>query len=133
MIEIRQRIINNIKNHALKDAPKEACGILVGKNSKVEEIYECKNSSESPETNYVIAPSDLLTTLEDLEKESNDIIGFYHSHPTGPDKPSSIDIDRATWEDHSYVIVSISDKLSISSWKFQRETNKFAREEIKII
>jgi proteasome lid subunit RPN8/RPN11 len=39
--------------------------------------------------------------------EPSEVVGFYHSHPAGPDGPSATDRAQARWPDHVYVIVSL--------------------------
>ncbi len=132
MIEMGRDIIDALKSHALREAPREACGVLAGRKGAVEEIYECRNASKYPETIYEIAPAELLKTLEDIESRDMEVLGFYHSHPMGLDEPSLIDEGRATWPGYSYVIVSISGESSVSSWRWDEAKNKFEKEEVKV-
>ena len=132
MIEMGRDIIGALKSHAVREAPREACGVLAGRKDMVERMVECRNASKYPETTYEIAPTDLLKTLEDIESWSMEVLGFYHSHPMGLDEPSIIDEGRATWPGYSYVIVSISGKSSISSWRWGKAENKFEKEEVKV-
>ena len=43
------------KQHAIKEAPKESCGIVVN-----DIYYPCNNISETPEDNFAIHPKDFL-------------------------------------------------------------------------
>lgn len=130
MVLIKRKLVEKLKEHALKEAPKEACGVLAGKDGAVTQVYECGNASECPETTYEIAPAELLKALEDIESKGLELLGFYHSHPMGLDKPSFIDEGRATWHGYSYVVISLPGG-SISSWKWREDKGRFEEEEIE--
>ncbi len=132
MIAMSQSIINELMEHASREAPREACGVLAGRKGVVERIYECPNASEYPETTYEIAPAELLKALEDVEGRGMEVLGFYHSHPMGLNEPSLIDEGRATWPGYSYVIVSLSRDSSVSSWRWDEGKNKFEKEEVVV-
>lgn len=86
------------------------------------------NVAEAPRTRYRIDPEELLATVEEIEAAGRDVVGFYHSHPNGPERPSATDEERATWSDYSYVICSLTDEPSLDSWRWAGE--EFEEEEI---
>ena len=69
------------KQHAIKEAPKESCGIVVN-----DVYYPCKNISDTPENNFAIHPKDFLKARSKCYLQY-----IVHSHPKGgnasePDK-----------------------------------------------
>ena len=50
-----QKFLEDAKQHALKDAPNESCGIVVDDN-----YYPCNNISDTPKDNFAIHPKDFL-------------------------------------------------------------------------
>lgn len=132
MIVIDKNTLDTLNRHASQEAPREACGVLAGKDKKVERIYECRNTSAHPETNYELAPEELLRAIQDIEGRGLEVLGFYHSHPMGLDSPSFIDEGRATWPGYSYVIVSLAEESSISSWKWDEAKGEFEKEEVVV-
>jgi proteasome lid subunit RPN8/RPN11 len=46
-------------------------------------------------------------TADAGDARPTEVVGFYHSHPEGPDGPSATDRAQARWPDHVYVIVSL--------------------------
>jgi len=59
------------------------------------------------------------------------VLGFYHSHPDHPARPS--ETDRASaWPFYSYVIVSIAKRqpVDMTSWQLDESTEQFKPEEI---
>lgn len=130
MIILNRGLISEMEDHARREIPNEACGILAGRNRKVEKVYSCKNVSKNPSSHYAIAPEELIEIFNNVEASGLEILGFYHSHPSGPTSPSNIDLSEASWHDHSYVILHSS---GMGSWRWNEEKGRFTREEIRII
>jgi len=135
MIVFSKEQITQLKNHAKTELPNEACGILAGViwgEKVVKKIYPCKNVDRKPQVGYRVDARDQLRVFEDIEKSEYTLIGFYHSHPLGLDTPSMIDVSQAEWSGYSYLIVSLSDGLRISSWVWTDKKQRFVKEEVKI-
>lgn len=120
--------------HSREEFPKEACGILAGfKDERSEEVmervYPCENVYKTPEAGYLINPIEELEIFESLEGEEIDVIGFYHSHPSGPFTPSGIDACRANSPGYIHVIAFPQAK-EIKAWRWLGE--EFEGEEIEI-
>ncbi|MFQ5975295.1 MAG: Mov34/MPN/PAD-1 family protein [Candidatus Hydrothermarchaeales archaeon] len=134
MIVFSRQQLKQLEEHAKRESPNEACGILAGLTGAekiVKKIYECKNVDSEPRVGYRVDAGDQLRIFEDIDKSEYGLIGFYHSHPMGLDTPSMIDVGRAEWSDYSYVIVSISNIVNISSWIWNEEKGRFLKEELK--
>ena len=82
--------------HVDSCAPLEACGLLAGLNSKVETVLEVTNQAQS-EVRYVMDPIQQLNAFEWIESNGLDLIGIFHSHPTGPETVSPTDIAQAAY------------------------------------
>ena len=74
---------------------------------RVEHVIPTDNVADDPRTTYRIDPEELFEIVETAEAAGREVVGFYHSHPAGPRGPSPTDIERATWTDHVYLIVSL--------------------------
>jgi proteasome lid subunit RPN8/RPN11 len=60
-----------------------------------------------------------------------ELLGFYHSHPDHPARPSQYDLDHA-WPSFSYVIVSVmsgEDQL-LTSWRLKEDRSAFDEETV---
>jgi proteasome lid subunit RPN8/RPN11 len=68
-------------------------------------LFPATNALASP-TAYEIAPAELLALFRRLRAEKLDLVGIYHSHPTGDNSPSANDRERAYYPETAYVIVS---------------------------
>ncbi len=124
---INKGLLSEMEAHARKERPNEACGVLAGRSRKVEHIYPCKNVSKNRTSRYAIAPEQLIEIFNDVGDRGLEILGFYHSHPSGPTSPSNIDLTEATWDGCSYAILHPG---GIGSWIWDEEKGHFAEEEI---
>jgi proteasome lid subunit RPN8/RPN11 len=77
-------------------APLEACGLLAGRDSKVESVHEVTNQAQSP-VRYVMDPVEQLNAFEWIESNGLELLGIFHSHPTGPETVSPTDIAEAAY------------------------------------
>ena len=95
-----------ILEHARRQAPRECCGLLVGRGRQVIFAVACINVARST-TRYRIAPREHIDLRRALRafSPSLEIIGVYHSHPRGTPVPSPTDVADAAYPDWIYVIV----------------------------
>lgn len=97
---LKNNILEKMSNHAQKEYPKEACGII----TLDFEYIPCKNISRTPKTHFILDPISILT------HESN-IWGFFHSHPGSENPlPSEQDIHSTVFSEYRF-IVGFKDKF----------------------
>ncbi len=106
MIKLTRAVVNNIIDHARRDAPIEACGYLAGKNGIITNCYNMINIDNSPE-HFSFDPEEQFDVVRRARSEGLEIIANYHSHPVSPARPSQEDINLAYDPDMSYVIISL--------------------------
>src|SRR5512141_1208274 len=92
--------------HVAEHAPLEACGLLAGKEDKVERVLFVRNQAQSP-TRFVMDPYEQLQAFEWMDTQALDLVGIFHSHPAGPETVSETDIREAAYE-VVYIILSQS-------------------------
>ena len=68
-------------------------------------LYPAANALASP-TEYEIAPEELFRWMREIHSRGLELLGIYHSHPTGENRPSRRDIERAYYPDTPYLILS---------------------------
>jgi proteasome lid subunit RPN8/RPN11 len=83
--------------HAERQIPLEACGLLAGKNDRVEKVFLVRNQAQSP-VRFVMDPYEQLKAFEWIDSNGLDLLGIFHSHPTGPETVSVTDIAEAAYE-----------------------------------
>ncbi len=117
--------------------PNECCGILfgrdVGNERRVERLEAVTNSFAADEQyhRFSIKPEDLMRAEKSAAGAGQLVLGFYHSHPDHPARPSETD-RQAAWPFYSYVIVSIAngEPLDMTCWVLDEATERFAKQEI---
>lgn len=96
-------------SHCRSVYPNEACGILAGKNSVVEKVYEMTNIENST-VSYEMDSREQFQVMKQLRNDRNNMVAIYHSHPHSPAYPSARDVNLAFYSDAAYVIVCLTDK-----------------------
>ncbi len=109
MIQISKDDQQSVLEALLKAYPLEACGFMAGNNGIVSRLYPVENVLDSPHA-YYMNPTQQLEAMLDLEERGLEMLAIYHSHPHGPETPSTSDIARATYPESAYVIISLADK-----------------------
>jgi proteasome lid subunit RPN8/RPN11 len=107
MLKIPVQIYTAIIDHAKRDFPLEACGILGGENGVVSEHYPMANTDKSNE-HFTMEPKEQFAVVKDLRAKGKELLAIYHSHPETPARPSEEDIRLALTPNVSYVIVSLA-------------------------
>jgi len=98
-----------IREHGEKTYPHECCGALVGRNGHVTSVVGLPNTTEEgPRRRFLVRPSDYREAERKASELGAELLGFYHSHPDHPARPSQYDLDHA-WPTFAYVIVSVTE------------------------
>ena len=94
-IILNQAQIDLLSDHAMKAGPNESCAMLLGIHSEqqwnVKEIFLTRNSDGNSETNFTIAPEELLYGYKLADEKHLELIGVFHSHPHSIASPSQTD------------------------------------------
>jgi proteasome lid subunit RPN8/RPN11 len=96
-----------IRAHGEETYPHECCGALVGRDGAVTAIVALPNTTdEGPRRRFMVRPSDYQLAERRASELGGELLGFYHSHPDHPARPSQYDLDHA-WPTFAYIIVSV--------------------------
>ena len=92
--------------------PFEACGVVIGHAGRrrvtVEDVFHARNLNvQRARDRFLLDPEDHLAADRTARARGLDVIGFWHSHPDHPARPSVTDLEAA-WEGYSYLIISTS-------------------------
>jgi proteasome lid subunit RPN8/RPN11 len=133
---ITPRHLQTIGRHAAMSYPEECCGVLIGhaqaSTTIVERVLSVGNErDESRHNRYLISPSTVLAAHKEARALGLEIVGYYHSHPDHPARPSDFDREHA-WPGVSYLIVSVqSGKVADTrSWRLSDDRKGFDEEAI---
>jgi proteasome lid subunit RPN8/RPN11 len=98
----------SIRRHGEETYPHECCGALVGREGRVSGTVPLPNTTEEgPRRRFLVRPSDYREAERRAGELGAELLGFYHSHPDHPARPSQYDLDHA-WPTFAYVIVSVT-------------------------
>jgi proteasome lid subunit RPN8/RPN11 len=137
MIVLTKQQIDEIHRYGEAEYPNECCGAVLGRfenGQKItHEILPISNmrETEAKHHRFLIRPEEFLFCEKTARKSSLEIIGFYHSHPDHPAKPSQYDLDHA-FPVYSYIIVAVAqgNATEITSWELQNDRSAFQEEKI---
>ena len=97
-----------IRRHGQETYPHECCGALIGRGDEVIDVVALPNTTEEgPRRRFLVRPSDYREAEQRAGELGADLLGFYHSHPDHPARPSQYDLDHA-WPTFAYVIVALA-------------------------
>jgi len=112
VIRIPRPALDLLRRHGERTHPLESCGVLVGRvaagDRLVSAVFPCANARRGDlRHRYEIDPQDLLRIQREAGARGEEIVGFYHSHPDGPARPSATDLEEAQWLGCSFVITGV--------------------------
>ena len=116
-VQIAPRALDALEREAAEAAPGECCGLLAGRDGRVEEIYPVPNVAAAPESRYEMSPAEMWAARRLAADARLEVVGFYHSHPRTPPSPSSYDIERAYYPDAVYLIVGVEPRPEIRAFR----------------
>ena len=138
VIQLSKQVDEQIRQHGVDDFPFECCGVLLGKvtpdNRQVGRIKRLDNVHEDGhERRFLIAPDQMFQLEKEARSNGDSIIGFYHSHPNHPAKPSEYDREWA-WPWYSYIILSVmeGEPSEMTSWTLDEDRQSYTAEVIEV-
>lgn len=137
---ITESAIERIRGHAHRIYPEECCGFLIGSwdadgEALVEGARPVENVREElKERRYRIDPEDYRVAEDEAEAAGKAVVGFYHSHPDHPARPSRTDLDEATFPGYAYVITSVMSGQpgELTAWSLRDDRTGFEEEPITV-
>jgi proteasome lid subunit RPN8/RPN11 len=107
-ITITTSVDHAIRAHGQETYPHECCGALIGSGDRVTAIVALPNTTEEgPRRRFLVRPSDYREAERRASELGGELLGFYHSHPDHPARPSQYDLDHA-WPNFAYIIVAVA-------------------------
>lgn len=128
---IKKKKLDKVIAHCKSQVPIEACGILAGKDGRVERVYQMENTDKSGAT-FFMEPKEQLKVMKEIRSQGLQMVGIYHSHTQSQAYPSSHDVELAFYPEVSYVIVSLKDQNKPEVKSFKIKERGIEEEELKI-
>ena len=145
---ITAELAEKIREHGAETYPYECCGALLGTDLDVlayDPNQDCRKISrevlslfplvnrrdDSPRNRFSVTADDVREAEKAATVQGLEVIGWYHSHPDHPARPSDYDRDHA-WPWYSYIIVSVHNAVpqDMTSWRLQDDRSGFLAEKI---
>ena len=131
-VSLEQGVAEAIRRHGEETYPHECCGALVGSDARVTATVPLPNTTEEgPRRRFLVRPQDYREAERRATELGAELLGFYHSHPDHPARPSQYDLDHA-WPFFSYVIVSVRAGVpsDMTSWRLRDDRSEFDQEDL---
>lgn len=111
VIEVTRGVLATLQAEADRAAPEECCGLLLGQGEPggrgpVEAVLPAVNVSDVPCIRFEIDPSALLAAHKAARAGGLQVLGYYHSHPTGYPVPSATDREHSTGDLRIWAIIA---------------------------
>src|SRR5712691_10978695 len=135
---LRQELIA----HAQQGNPDEVCGMLAGRDGRVERVFRVRNTADEVTADsgvfrdratgvaaegrravhYYMDPRDQLRVYNEIDDLGLDLIGYYHSHTRSEARPSPTDIRLATDPAAYWILVSLEDQAqpAVRAWRIAK-------------
>lgn len=126
-----------IDRHAEATYPDECCGVILGRQVDgkriVEELVEIENQWDEVERRrrFLITPKQYMQAEKQATAAGLDLLGFYHSHPDAPARPSDFDREHA-WPFYSYLIAGVSEgkTVELTGWQLKDDRTGYEQAEV---
>tara|TARA_R110002124_G_scaffold84979_1_gene220793 strand:- start:1477 stop:1917 length:441 start_codon:yes stop_codon:yes gene_type:complete len=103
---ISSAILAEIQQLVLDNAPQEICGILLGRDGRVNSYRIARNVAADPVRHFEIDPATLIAAERASRDGGDPILGYYHSHPAGTVEPSRTDAESAAPDGRLWLILN---------------------------
>jgi proteasome lid subunit RPN8/RPN11 len=121
-----------IRKHGEETYPHECCGALVGTGDRITAAVALPNTTEEgPRRRFLVRPSDYRLAEQEASGRGGELLGFYHSHPDHPARPSQFDLDHA-WPTFAYIIVAVAAGAAsdMTIWFLKEDRSSFEEGEL---
>ena len=149
ILGLSQELADKIRAHGAETYPHECCGALLGRDldapatpssegaslasREVTALFPLVNRrDDSPRNRFSVTSEDVRDAEKVARQKGIDVVGWYHSHPDHPAKPSQFDQDHA-WPWYSYIIVSVQSgqPRDMNSWRLRDDRSAYDSEAIE--
>lgn len=105
-ITVTSDVIATLLQEAAQAAPRECCGLLLGRGGRIGEVCPAANVAEDPLRRFEIDPMALIAAHKAARSGGPELLGYYHSHPDGHPVPSATDCEHASGDGRVWAIVA---------------------------
>jgi len=105
-VKIARDLLDGIVTHAVRDAPNECCGLVVGRDGNATGARALENLAASP-FRFDIDGRELIA-FAFADEDGEELTAIYHSHTRSAPYPSQTDVNFAAgWPGVEWLIVGV--------------------------
>jgi proteasome lid subunit RPN8/RPN11 len=137
LLKISEELAGKIRAHGVETYPHECCGAILGRDGNgAREVLGlmplANRRDDSPRNRFEVTSDDVRLAEKTARGQKLELIGWYHSHPDAPARPSEYDRDHA-WPWYSYIIVSVqsAQPRDMNSWRLRDDRSAYDSEAIE--
>jgi proteasome lid subunit RPN8/RPN11 len=111
---------DSIVCHARESAPRECCGLLLGRPEagEVLEVWPTRNDAAGHSL-FLVNAEDHFAAIHAARARGLEVIGEYHSHPRSPATPSPTDLAESGGGPWLHVITSLaSEQAELKAYRY---------------
>ena len=113
-IRVSRAAFDSLLTEAARAAPNECCGILLGVDGLIEEARPARNVATETRRRFEIDPQALIDAHRAARTGGSHVLGYFHSHPTGPAQPSAADREQSAGDGSVWAIVG---ETGVTFWR----------------
>ncbi|WP_084960647.1 Mov34/MPN/PAD-1 family protein [Thermoactinospora rubra] len=132
MLTISRDLVDKIIEHARKDHPDEACGVIAGRDGVPERFIPMENAERSP-TFYRFDSMEQFRVWREMDDRDEEPVVIYHSHTATEAYPSRTDVSYASEPNAHYVLVSTRDENDVEFRSYRIVDGVVTEEEVRIV
>ena len=127
-----------LREHARRAYPEECCGVLLGEAGDVVLVRSTCPTDNRRVTRlhdrYEVDPREILRLDRAAERRGLGVVGFYHSHPDHPPRPSATDAEQA-WPGYIYLIAAVTraGEIPVRAWSYDEERRCFRELSVRVV
>ena len=106
VVEVTSSVLATLLAESENAAPAECCGLLLGRNGRIDEARPAANVARDTLRTFEIDPAALVAAHRAARTGGPELIGYYHSHPNGHPVPSAADCVHASGDSRAWAIVA---------------------------
>ncbi len=134
MLMLQSEADKDIRRHGRESYPEECCGALIGLDGSVVEAMRLPNlMGEEARRHFLVGPVEYQVAEKRAVEMGGKLVGFYHSHPDHPARPSQNDLEQA-WPTFLYVILAVQNGRpgTMTSWRLREDRSAFDEQTVAV-
>ena len=117
-LEVSSTVLAAMLAQAAAAHPRECCGILLGEGQSITALAPAGNVHPRPDRHFEIDPQALVDAHRAARAGGPQVLGYYHSHPSGTAQPSATDRHEAAHDGRVWAIVAAGE---VTFWQDQAD------------